>query len=66
MGVMKNKDTSFLYWMKGAMDHFDDLPDGAWWAVGEETVELYNKEHGTNWDTNDGFHYYCKHAENLK
>lgn len=65
MGIMKNKDMEFLWWMKGAMELYEDLPDGAWWAVGEETVELFNKEHGTDWDPHEGFHYYCKLARDL-
>ena len=60
MGVMKNQDLDFLHFMDGAMDLYDDLPDGAWWAVGEEMVELFNAEYKRNIDPNDGFHYYIQ------
>ncbi len=63
---MKKKDLEFLYFMQGAMERFDDLPDGAWWAVGEEMVELYNTEHNKNLDLNDGFQYYVQNAGDLK
>jgi hypothetical protein len=38
----------------------DDLPDGAWFAVLEDTVEFYNEEHGTDFDPNDTVHQYLR------
>ena len=66
MGVMKNQDLDFLYFMKGAMELHDDLSDGAWWAVGEEMVALYNAEHKKKLDPYEGFQYYIQNAGDLE
>lgn len=42
----------------GALDAVgdNDLPDGAWWQVLEDTVTYFNKAHGTNYDSNTMAH----------
>ena len=65
MGVMKKQDIDFLYFMKGVMDSYDTLSDGAWWAVGQETVEFYNKEFGKNIDPYEGFQHYIENVGSL-
>lgn len=63
---MKDQDIDFLYFMHGAMSMYDDLPDGAWFAVGEEMVEMFNAEFKRDLDPTDGFHYYIENAGDLK
>lgn len=41
----------------------DDAPDGAWWAILEDAVSYWNKEHGTNFDENDTVHAYLERGE---
>lgn len=45
-------------WMSVSDD--DDAPDGAWWAMLEESVEHYNQEHGTNFDPFESVHAYVR------
>jgi len=63
---MKKQDLDFLYFMKGAMDLYDDLPDGAWEAAGINAVEAFNAEYKRNLDPHIGFMYYCENAGDLK
>jgi len=51
-----------LFWFIDAHDD-DDLSDGAWWAVLEDAVRYWNKEHGTELDENDTVHEYLRLQE---
>lgn len=42
----------------------DDLPDGAWWQVLEDTVTFCNEELKTNFDSNDVVHYWLNERDN--
>ena len=46
-------------------DH-DDLPDGAWFAVLEESAERFFKEQRIRMCPNDGAHLYIQLSEKLK
>ena len=41
----------------------DDAPDGAWWAILEDSVTFWNKDHGTSYDENDTVHSYLRRKE---
>ncbi len=41
----------------------DDFPDGAFWAHMESTVEVFNHDHGTNFDPNTSVHEYLESLE---
>lgn len=48
---------AFLFgWMICADD--DQASDGAWWAMLEDSVRMYNDEYGTNLDPTDTVHRY--------
>lgn len=38
----------------------DDAPDGAWWAMLEDSVTFYNEEHGTTYDPFETVHAYIR------
>lgn len=50
----------FFGWMEGYMSMCDDLPDGAWQAVGEEGVKHYNEQYGTKLDPFDAWLYWAE------
>ena len=55
MSKSKEEELSeFAVYMNGAMEGFDDLPDGAFFAVAQEMVEQYNEDMGTNLDPHEG------------
>lgn len=43
---MKTKEQLFHY-IEGYVDGFDDLPDGAYWALHQEAVESWNGQSDT-------------------
>lgn len=45
-------------WLDAAYEMADPMPDGAWWAMLEEAVAGYNREHGTTLDENETVHAY--------
>jgi len=46
-----------LYWEMAAVDEFsNDVSDGAWWAMLENTVTFWNKDHGTTLDEHETVH----------
>lgn len=49
---MSKKQECFAY-----MDAHNnqDAPDGAWQAMLEDAVEMFNEDHGTNFDSHDMF-----------
>lgn len=56
-----------LYWELVAADEdSDDMSDGAWWAMLEDHVKWYNKEHGTKLDECDTVHLFLERQEREK
>lgn len=56
---MTNKDELF-YTLEAS--NYDDLPDGAWWQVLEDTVVWWNTENKTKYDPNTTVHEYLEWA----
>ena len=55
---MSDYPEELLYFIKC---HDDPIaPDGAWWAMMEDAVSLYNKDNGTHFDENDAVHFFLK------
>jgi hypothetical protein len=56
-GYDKNLEELF-----GALDfnNNDDLPDGAWWQVLEDTVDFFNDANGTNYEPNEMVHQWVQ------
>lgn len=42
----------------------DDLPDGAWQCMIEDSVEMYNEANNTKYNPTDVFIYYCMLKQN--
>lgn len=62
MPKKRKKQSKFpedLFFLMAACDS-DDLPDGAWQALIEDSVHFYNGKNSTNFDPNEAFHAYIQ------
>ena len=61
----KNPPDGFCDWMDGYQDASgaDEMPDGAWGAMMQEGVDLYNETEGTHIDSHEGWLYWIEHRD---
>jgi hypothetical protein len=60
----KSKLPEELYWELCAVDEeCNDMSDGAWWAMLEDHVKFYNREHKARLDENDTVHLFLERQE---
>ncbi len=66
---MRALPENLYYYMKAndndlvEIDHFEDIPDGAWWAKLEDCVMFWNREHNTQFDPFESVHTYIRMLE---
>ncbi len=49
-----------FYTILAADEDANDAPDGAWWAMLEDTVKFWNRDRGTSLDEHETVHQYLQ------